>query len=1749
MSALTDPNALEILSGMFPQGRVPNIPARVVRVFLAASGPDTIAERNVIIQRVYPELREYCRNRHGVEFQMIDLDWGIPPSNLNIDNTLPDFKLRELQRCQRSSAGPNFVALIGQKYGDRLLHSSIPAEEFDTLRMSLHNHKGRETRNAPILDTWYARDDNSIAPVYVLRPIGDIIPEYKEDGDRHSEGVSKWFEVKTEMRRLFRKAADYCYLEGQITKETKDKYSMSELDSHIHQGIEESDNPLNKCTLILRNIVDLKNYLDDPKAKTFAEVVYNEKYEQFELETESTQMLTKMKEDAASMVSPNVLSYDVLWRYDDVISPELHKDYLDQLYSEFSILMKELVDRSVPTTVYDFQSDIVEETMYHWLRCQDIARTFCGREEEYGLLTEYLLGTFNQPVAVFGPPGSSKTSLLSKVAMETQEIVPGEVISVIRYVGFTPRSADLKQLLSGICTQILASLKRDTSEVPHDFKDLQKFFLALVKTIPSHVTLVLFLDSVDNILPDYSAHFMSWMPNLLNRNVKIVVSTHPEKNQILSAMKQEIIRNDKALVEMKPLSIEDAERMLVFFLGQYGRRITATQMEVFKTAMNNCSLPMYVSLCAEHAKMLRSSDDISLKTLPTSIHEAIHLLLNGLEISYGVHFVSKAMAYLVASVTGLSDCEVEDLLSLDEDVMSSLYTDHHPFLRRLPSLKWLRLKDDIRRFLIVREVDGVTACCFRQEEFNTVIKEKYLSSKETAKQVHSMIADYFLGTWHGKPKPIVPLTSTGDQKLTKDFGKEANRYVPTQPLTFFYGNSTVRFNRRKYDQVPRHLYLADRLKELNQLVLFNYEWMYNKIKALSLQHIMADFALNPGVEATLVEEALRVAGSVIERDINNLSPEITGHLLPYYSKMANIRALLCQCDTDGLKHCALIPNFPYLQVPGSSLICTLDTSITGEFFQLFQDDRILLIKQRDSSHIHVYDMAVGEKKKSIFTSNGALHTTPDGRYFVIVDHVTEKAIKIHNSSTGDFVGQLIVLNHITLKPKEKYKMGDISITNDRICLVVTTDSSYLCIADIESCHFLQIISLDGRSDLCRITPNGKFVFCNSNEFLLGYDLYSLEHTCTFSLGSRPNSMTFSKDGFRGYLSSVFETKLLVMHLHRGTVEMAYKTVLEEEMPDDTIMQLKISPNDDTVLIRGLNTILVYSRFNEKVIARFSRPKDIPKEFKLPKSHFIDLFFTAAEYTRDGKFVIGTIFRNIYLWQISTGNQVTSIQAPVGIITELLVSTKRSQIVTHIQGASNIQLWNIDEAVNQVNMLDRLTGPITAVRVTGDSSIAYVMCKSSDEIGVIDMRNGSMLDLLTHDSPVSDFAITPTGSYVLVSTLSKKLNMATKLWDMTERRIIKEFGNTTGYCISANNDAYMMFVAQEQHNFKAPFSITLFRFVGDTFHEYTHPLALKYILGKPFLTNDDKYLVVLTAQDYVQLTASYDTPIICTFAMEEDMRVSYFTPESFQGTANVSKIVDVKPCPKNPYTIAIMYESNRSLDINENATTNGFPKMSHGLLILDICSGSMIAMCDPFMTNSVSIETGLVYSNDFQFCLDVNSSYFDISQCCYRGKLPNPGVRPSLTALNDSVVVYYNECVLYVVRVSDGKQIAKCNVHAKVCHLHLCKNDRTFIVGCSDGTIASYVLIDPDHEVPTDVIQTLRSRQIDLTDDVDGRLSRSWDKIESGGHSPQSRPTSGMIGAGPKDKILLKRVKPVPKVRPNSDTFMYLNSNSKSCSIM
>jgi len=49
--------------------KLADLPKRVVRLFISSTFTDMTLERNSLIERVYPQLKKYCRERYGLDFQ------------------------------------------------------------------------------------------------------------------------------------------------------------------------------------------------------------------------------------------------------------------------------------------------------------------------------------------------------------------------------------------------------------------------------------------------------------------------------------------------------------------------------------------------------------------------------------------------------------------------------------------------------------------------------------------------------------------------------------------------------------------------------------------------------------------------------------------------------------------------------------------------------------------------------------------------------------------------------------------------------------------------------------------------------------------------------------------------------------------------------------------------------------------------------------------------------------------------------------------------------------------------------------------------------------------------------------------------------------------------------------------------------------------------------------------------------------------------------------------------------------------------------------------------------------------------------------------------------------------------------------------------------------------------------------------------------------------------------------------------
>ncbi|XP_078578928.1 uncharacterized protein LOC144863538 isoform X2 [Branchiostoma floridae x Branchiostoma japonicum] len=86
-----------------------------VRVFVSSTFADFHAEREALVKKVFPELREWCEG-HQLHLVECDLRWGVPKDSTS--QTTISICLEELDRCLKETDGqPFFLAMLGERYG------------------------------------------------------------------------------------------------------------------------------------------------------------------------------------------------------------------------------------------------------------------------------------------------------------------------------------------------------------------------------------------------------------------------------------------------------------------------------------------------------------------------------------------------------------------------------------------------------------------------------------------------------------------------------------------------------------------------------------------------------------------------------------------------------------------------------------------------------------------------------------------------------------------------------------------------------------------------------------------------------------------------------------------------------------------------------------------------------------------------------------------------------------------------------------------------------------------------------------------------------------------------------------------------------------------------------------------------------------------------------------------------------------------------------------------------------------------------------------------------------------------------------------------------------------------------------------------------------------------------------------------------------------------------------------------------
>jgi len=689
--------------------------ARTFRIFVSSTFSDLKEERNILATEVFPKLKELCEE-HGARFQAIDLRWGVSDEASIDQRTLP-ICLEEILRCQKTGLRPNFIVLLGDRYGWRPPPPTIPATEFNEILAQTSDEEKK------FLKVWYELDDNAVPSEYYLKcRTGPYID------------IDTWSATERELLTILMRAAETLPLD--TTQSVR--YGGSATEQEIILGALGVPDAADHVFCFFRTI---RNLPQDETSMAFYDPV--DPFSNLRPDSEARARLDDLKGRLRKKISTRgqIFEYKTTWSKEGPVY-----DHPDRFARDVFESLSKAIKNQLSTIEAEDLDPIGQEYNAHLSFAKERAKFFTGRAECLEKIEDDTSSNNTYPLVLYGEPGSGKSAVMARVALNLQG--SSRKIGVIhRHIGATPRSSVIRSLLAGLCGEI-ARLYGSYESVPSDYQELIQELPNRLALATIEKPLVIFLDGLDQ-LADVEARNLGWMPIQLPNNVHLIVSALP--GQCLTSLQVRLPR--ERFLELQPMSKKEGEVLLALWLDDSRRRLREHQCTEILTKFAAVGLPLYLKLAYEEARLWHSFAPLTSTILACDVP---HLIKDNLfarlaaASNHGELNVSHTLGYLAAARYGLTEDEVLDLLSRDEKLYRDLQVHAHhdlpetnPEKQRIPVIIWSRIFFDLEPYLSEQMAEDGVLLAFYHEQFRDAVMETWLNTDLRFQVVHSQLADYF----------------------------------------------------------------------------------------------------------------------------------------------------------------------------------------------------------------------------------------------------------------------------------------------------------------------------------------------------------------------------------------------------------------------------------------------------------------------------------------------------------------------------------------------------------------------------------------------------------------------------------------------------------------------------------------------------------------------------------------------------------------------------------------------------------------------------------------------------------------------------------------------------------------------------------------------------------------------------------------------------------------------------------------------
>ena len=904
--------------------------------------------------------------------------------------------------------------------------------------------------------------------------------------------------------------------------------------------------------------------------------------------------------------------------------------------------------------------------------------------------------------------------------------------------------------------------------------------------------------------------------------------------------------------------MNEADVILESWLSSAHRTLVPAQKAMVLKAFEECPLPLYLKLSFDQACRWKSYTPANETVLPAGVKNVVSEFFDQIERRHGKILVSHGLGYITASKNGLTEPELEDILSLDDEVLDDVYQYWTPPFRRLPPLLWIRIRSEIGDYLIERGADDTQVIYWYHRQFIEVATDRYLKAQP---EVHSKLADYFLGKWsNGAGKPYV---EKDGQTVVKD------RLVANQPLTF-RNESEKRevFNLRKLNELPHHLLHAGDLQRLKEETLCNFEFLLAKLQATSLESVLDDFVTSllvyPEDEDLIeLEKTLQLSSVALKRDVNQLAPQLLGRLTSLHGKheFSGISVLLQQAYSSSVP--CLIPSDKCLTSPGGSLISSM--KIPGE--SVYQccgfscDGKTAYVTTTFSQPLHVQILSINlQNGKTIrrVTLPGSLEVgtawTVEGSRLKedLLLLVGSTDIFLINTSTGQ------IFQRFTALVQESYNpMPPVSFADNETRIVAITDKD-LKIWNAEDGQLIHKI------DIGKIPTDEEYGTIGAAGHLTAFSVHGIKSFTVLNTrtGERVRQVNVFNEEDACCIEEIKVTskeQVVVTSSERNNLRLydLHTGDLIREVPQFKInkglLRLQVTTDGKKAVTVADYEILV------------TNLEDGTVHKTLKSKSFGTLIIHVYFYTRDGKFAISVAHDNIIRLydleqaikenteEVSTVSSSYMAVSSVDSISYLGRETDhmhRHVIATAmVDNASQILIWDAltGKKVRGLKLIQEM--PPTAIKMHGATrAVGFIYDQEFFHLKVFDLKTGKVERNLQGKASKRTEAFGFVDEDNIIAFSRGRRNL--KVWNLDDGNLVKQykFGQTHRFedmLISRNGKSVVCSQVSTviNHDEETLPLIFLNTQTGD--QKFLEIESTQLLLWNGSLTDDGSYLVCLT----------------------------------------------------------------------------------------------------------------------------------------------------------------------------------------------------------------------------------------------------------------------------------------------------------------